>query len=103
MLVDYEAQAGDEFPRVSLVTVQSAANAASSSTTSIAAMLPTVHASVTARERETFVATLPTRVQTKLNQPFGKDNIVQCFMSEASLRHVLLPLYKSMFLLRELD
>ena len=101
MLVDSEAQACGEFPRMSLVTAQSTTTAASSSATCIALVLPTVQASVTAREREAFVATLPTRVRTKLNQPFGKDNIVQCFMSEASLRHVLLPLYKSMFLLRE--
>jgi hypothetical protein len=63
-------------------------------------MLPTVQTLVTACEREAFVTTLPTRLQAKLNQPFGKDNIVQCFSSEASLRHILLPLYKSAFLAR---
>ena len=29
----------------------------------------------TRKERDTFVASLPTRVQVKLNQPFGKDNL----------------------------
>ena len=36
----------------------------------------------TRKERDTFVASLPTRVQVKLNQPFGKDNLTQCFKSQ---------------------
>ena len=96
----------NEFPRVSLVTAQLTASIPtswSSPAPRITSALPTVQASITAREREAFVATLPTRVQVKLNQPFGKDNLVQCFSSEACLRHVLLPLYKSAFLSREPD
>jgi hypothetical protein len=95
----------NDVPRVSLVTAQFAAAATSMSSPAlqILSALPTIQASITARERETFVATLPTRVQVKLNQPFGKDNLVQCFLSEASLRHILLPLYKSAYLLRDPD
>ena len=33
-----------------------------------------------------------------LDQPFGKDNIHQTFTSEAAFRHILLPLFKSLFL-----
>ena len=39
------------------------------------------------------------RILAKLDQPFGKDNLRQVFRSEAALRHVLLPLWKSGFLL----
>jgi hypothetical protein len=62
--------------------------------------IPLLTASNTAsqREREAFVATLPTSVQLKLNQPFGKDNLVQCFKAETCFRHVLLPVYHSGFL-----
>ena len=38
------------------------------------------------------------RINAKLDQPFGKDNLRQCFHSQATLRHVLLPLWKSGFL-----
>ena len=38
------------------------------------------------------------RIGAKLDQPFGKDNLSQCFTSEASLRHVLLPLWWSGYL-----
>ena len=38
------------------------------------------------------------RITAKLDQPFGKDNLSQSFISEAALRHVLLPLWKSGFL-----
>lgn len=41
---------------------------------------------------------LDPRVLAKLEQPFGKDNITQCFYSTPGLRHVLLPLWKSGFL-----
>jgi len=33
-----------------------------------------------------------------LNEPFGKDSLDRCFMSEVSLRHVLLPVFKSGFI-----
>ena len=38
------------------------------------------------------------RITAKLDQPFGKENLLQSFVSEAALRHVLLPLWKSGFL-----
>ena len=38
------------------------------------------------------------RITAKLDQPFGKENLRQVFTSEASLRHILLPLWKSGFL-----
>jgi hypothetical protein len=81
----------NESPCVSLVTAAARQLVAAPSPrptpddgiTRIASMLPTVQALITTREREAFVTTLPTRVQAKLNQPFGKDNLVQCFASEA--------------------
>ena len=48
-----------------------------------------------------FCATLnqrDPRIVAKLNQPFGKDNLLQRFHSQAALRLVLLPLWKSGFL-----
>ena len=42
-------------------------------------------------------------MQVKLDQKFGKDNIVQSFKSEACLRYVLIPLFKSGFLSRRSD
>ena len=44
---------------------------------------------------KTTLARIDPGVVAKLEQPFGKDNLDQCFTSEASLRHVLLPLWKS--------
>ena len=38
------------------------------------------------------------RVLAKLEQPFGKENLSQCFYSTPGLRHILLPLWKSGFL-----
>lgn len=60
--------------------------------------LPTLRNTVGKQAREKFALTLSDRVQTVLNQPFGKENIVQSFVAEASLRHILLPLWKSGFL-----
>jgi hypothetical protein len=37
-------------------------------------------------------------ILARLDQPFGKDNLSQCFYSTPGLRHVLLPLWKSGFL-----
>jgi hypothetical protein len=48
-----------------------------------------------------FMATLNAvdpRVTAQLEQPFGKDNLLQYFYSTPGLRHVLLPLFKSGFL-----
>ena len=38
------------------------------------------------------------RVLAKLEQPFGKENLLQCFYSTPGLRHILLSLWKSGFL-----
>jgi len=38
------------------------------------------------------------RIRAKIDQPFGKENLLQSFISEAALCHVLLPLWKSGFL-----
>ena len=43
------------------------------------------------------------RIRAKLDQPFGKDNLNQCFSAEPRLRHVLLPLWKSGFLYQCMD
>jgi hypothetical protein len=52
------------------------------------------------REREDFVSSpkVSDRVRAMLNQPFGKDNLDQFFVSEAAMRHILLPLRQSLFL-----
>jgi len=36
-------------------------------------------------------------IAAKIDQPFGKENLLQSFVLEAALRHVLLPLWKSGF------
>ena len=62
---------------------------------------PTLRETFTKASQRQFrqeLYTLCPRVQAKLEQPFGKDNLRQCFRAEASLRHVLLPLWKSGFL-----
>ena len=41
---------------------------------------------------------IDSRILAKLDQPFGKENLRQCFKSEATLCNVLLPLWKSGFL-----
>jgi len=42
-----------------------------------------------------FAATVPTHVQTLLNQPFGKENIHQCFTSDVRFCHILVFLLQS--------
>ena len=55
--------------------------------------------SVTKAAREQFVREhLPTRVQTQLDQPYGKDTLSQSFLMPAHFRVVLLPLFKSRLL-----
>ena len=80
----------NEYPRFSAITATQDSGADILSGTN--------HNSSTRQERTNFVESLPTRVQVKLNQPFGNDNLTQCFKAEACFRHVLLPLYKSAFL-----
>jgi hypothetical protein len=50
-------------------------------------------------QREQWVSkNPPSSIQLKLNTPFGKENLNQCFMLEPSLFHTLLPVYHSGFL-----
>lgn len=44
---------------------------------------------------KTRLAAIDHCIIAKLDQPFGKENLAQCFYSEPSLRHILLPLWKS--------
>ena len=60
--------------------------------------LPTVNNSVSKSDREAFASTLSPRIRTRLDQPFGKDTPRVCFHLVASLRLILLPLWKSGFL-----
>jgi hypothetical protein len=52
--------------------------------------------------RNTFIASLPSRVQLLLTQPFGKSlgpsNPVPTFLGQSELRHILIPLLKSGFI-----
>jgi hypothetical protein len=61
--------------------------------------VPTVTNTITKKEREHFVTTrLPNKIRVMLDQPFGKDNLSQCFSAETTFRHVLLPLVHSSYL-----
>jgi hypothetical protein len=87
-----------EFPKESVVTMTNKPTdlARNSKTNS----LPQTRGnSTTKSEREFFVTKiLPPRVREKLDQKYGKDNLRQCFKSQACLRLVLLPLLRSHFL-----
>lgn len=52
----------------------------------------------TVSEKDAFEWTLPTAVQAQLNQPFGKDNLTQCFCLQKTGNVILFLLYKSGFL-----
>jgi hypothetical protein len=61
----------------------------------------TLREAFTQAAQHRFMLTLNTidpRVTTRLEQPFGKDNLSQYFYSTPGLWHVLLPLWKSGFL-----
>jgi len=52
-------------------------------------------------ERERFALSLDKldpRIRAKLDQPFGKDNLTQCFYAEPAFRHTFVLLLKSGFL-----
>jgi hypothetical protein len=60
---------------------------------------PLNHYSPTDPAREKWaIDTIPSSIQLKLNTPFGKENLNQCFMLEPSFYHLLLPLYHSGYL-----
>jgi hypothetical protein len=87
-----------EFPKESVVTMTN--KPPDLDKTSKTNLLPRTRGnSITKREREFFVTKiLPSRVREKLDQKYGKDNLRQCFKSQACLRLVLLPLLRSQFL-----
>jgi hypothetical protein len=61
----------------------------------------TVREAFTQRAQQNFRSALDQidpRITARLDQPFGKDNLLQFFYSEPGLRHVLLPLWKSGYL-----
>lgn len=63
------------------------------------AAVASVSSSYARRDLDAFAArTLSPRVQAVLDQPFGKPNRNQCFLSEPVFRHILAPLLKSNFL-----
>jgi hypothetical protein len=60
-----------------------------------ASLGPTVKSVFTQAAQRSFKRQLDEidpRVRAKLEQPFGKENLSQCFYSEPALRHILLPL-----------
>ena len=54
--------------------------------------------STKAAHREEWLDKQSPRIKALVEQRYGKENIQQCFRSQAALRHVLLPLWKSGFL-----
>ena len=52
----------------------------------------------TKESKAAFLATLPTAIQLQLDQPFGKDNLNQCFYLQKTGKMALLLLYKSGFM-----
>jgi hypothetical protein len=57
---------------------------------------PVNHFSPTDPAREKWViANIPSSIRLKLDTPFGKENLNQCFMLEPTVFHTLLPVYKS--------
>jgi hypothetical protein len=79
-------RASEHYPTASLVTPPSQAT------------LRTVFTQDAQRRFKATLGVLDPRVLAKLEQPFGKENLSQCFRAEAALRHVLLPLWRSGFL-----
>lgn len=64
--------------------------------------IPTANNSLTKAQREHFVHTqCGNRVKAMLNQPFGEENLNQCFCAEPHFCHVLTPLWKSGFTLND--
>jgi hypothetical protein len=53
----------------------------------------------TKADKDAFFATLPNKVQLQLDQPFGKDNLQQCFYLQKTGRQAMPHLYKSGYLM----
>ena len=67
--------------------------------------IPTLNQTLDHRALSNFAPTLDKydiRIRAMLDQPFGKDTLQRFFLAEPRLRHVLLPLWKSGFLYRDL-
>jgi hypothetical protein len=96
--MECEAPDTEWYPRESEVTLRAANNTNQQ-------VLGSTQNYVSRKEREAFVQSkLSPRVQALLNQPFGKENLTQCFKSAAALRLALLPLLRSEFMsLQEWD
>ena len=63
------------------------------------APLPTVRRRFSTAQKKKWVEEhLDPRISVKLYDRNGKDSLSQCFKSEATLRHVLLPMMKRGFL-----
>jgi hypothetical protein len=63
---------------------------------STAENLPTLSKAWKRKERESFLnSCMSDRVKAILNRKFGKPNINQCFKSEGTFRHVVIPLFRT--------
>ena len=61
--------------------------------------LPTLQQAWTKQGKEQFLTThMNEHIQKIIRQPFGKPSLSHCFKTEATLRHVLAPVYRSGFL-----
>jgi len=82
-----------KYPRHSAVVPSPLTLMAQSSET-----LPPVKLTLSKQDREQFWQGASPRIQALVNQLFGKENLLQCFKSEARFSHVLIPLRRSGFL-----
>jgi len=82
-----------KYPRHSAVVPSPSTLMAQSSET-----LPPVKLTLSKQDREQFLQGVSPRIPALVNQPFGKENLLQCFKSEARFSHVLIPLRRSGFL-----
>lgn len=93
-------------PNTASRQAQTESNSASKDTHTIPTDIPTddpipapQRNKVRKADREMFVKkVLPSSVQVKLDQAFGKPNLKQCFKTEATFRHVCIPVLRSGFL-----
>lgn len=61
--------------------------------------LPTLRKAWTSKGQKEFLATcMSARTRALIERKFGKPSLSQCFKSEATLRHVLAPVFRSGFL-----
>jgi len=72
-----------KYPRHSAVVPSPSTLMAQSSET-----LPPVKLTLSKQDREQFLQGVSPRIPALVNQPFGKENLLQCFKSEARFSHV---------------